>query len=244
MKVPMPRLNLLTLFIVLVFAALTLLSTSLQPQYDGSGLLRNLLNIQASKREPSSELSRYSPFEAPVESVPNSERVQDQEEVSPASPSALKVEAASPAEDDQSPDSNKEETPVDPRAAAESIIQGSSARIFFAADSTTLNDSALSVLRGTASLLEQHPELWILVQGFADSLGDPRTNRIFSRLRADAVTEELRELGVPPSKLRIRSLSEWPEPDGEVTAESRRLNRRVEITFYRGEEIVSPGAPD
>ena len=68
--------------------------------------------------------------------------------------------------------------------------------IFFATNSTSLDDDAKAILERQASWLELYPEISIIVEGHADERGTREYNMSLSAKRADIAISYLESLGV------------------------------------------------
>ena len=69
-------------------------------------------------------------------------------------------------------------------------------RVFFATNSTSLDDDAKAILERQASWLELYPEISIIVEGHADERGTREYNMSLSAKRADIAISYLESLGV------------------------------------------------
>ena len=92
-----------------------------------------------------------------------------------------------------------------------------------------------------AKFLENNPESYVVIEGFADSTGDPKYNLALSRRRALSVKNYLMEREIfSAAEANISAIAEkrlvtlWYGTDLPVasndTAEGRQLNRRVRLT--------------
>lgn len=71
------------------------------------------------------------------------------------------------------------------------------------------------------------------IEGYTDSLGLSRVNRVVANQRVDAVRAYLVEQGVAPKLVTTRAYEETEGKFDNRTEEGRRKNRRVEITLSR-----------
>ena len=62
--------------------------------------------------------------------------------------------------------------------------------------------------------LGKHPKARLLVDGYADSVGEEQSNLILSYQRAKAVAALLKKMGIPPEQLSIRAAGEHPPIPG------------------------------
>ena len=97
-------------------------------------------------------------------------------------------------------------------------------------------------LNALAKFLEKNPDTYALIEGFADSTGDPTYNMLLSRRRAESVKNYLMQTEIfSAAEANIDAIAEkrlvtvWygptvPEGSNE-TAEGRQLNRRVRISI-------------
>ena len=96
-------------------------------------------------------------------------------------------------------------------------------------------------LDALAKFLEKNPDTYALIEGFADSTGDPTYNMMLSRQRAESVKNYLMEKEIfSAGEANISAIAEkrlvtvWYGPVVPVasneTAEGRQLNRRVRIS--------------
>jgi len=97
-------------------------------------------------------------------------------------------------------------------------------------------------LDALAKFLEKNPDTYALIEGFADSTGDPTYNMMLSRQRAESVKNYLMEKEIfSAAEANISAIAEkrlvtvWYGPVVPVgsneTAEGRQLNRRVRISI-------------
>ncbi|WP_424811768.1 OmpA family protein [Roseococcus sp. YIM B11640] len=111
-----------------------------------------------------------------------------------------------------------------PAPAAPAISRGQALPIFFEPWSANLDEPAQGALSAAADLAKQHPNVPILVTGYADPEGPRGANYALSRLRARRVADFLIEKGVPAR--RIRTMYRGPQLDAGV--ESRRVMLTVD----------------
>jgi OOP family OmpA-OmpF porin len=97
-------------------------------------------------------------------------------------------------------------------------------------------------LDALAKFLEQNPDTYALIEGFADSTGDPTYNMQLSRQRAESVKNYLMQKEIfSAAEANISAIAEqrlvtvWYGPvvpeASNTTAEGRQLNRRVRISI-------------
>jgi outer membrane protein OmpA-like peptidoglycan-associated protein len=82
-----------------------------------------------------------------------------------------------------------------------------------------------------ADVLQQNPQRKVLVEGFTDSTGSSAYNQELSDRRATAVRTALTAMGIAADRVAIRGYGEAYPVAGNDTAQSRQMNRRVEIVL-------------
>lgn len=101
--------------------------------------------------------------------------------------------------------------------------------IFFAMDSDLLHEEARLLLDNAARLLNQHPELFAEIRGYANDAGDESSNRLLAERRAQRVLEYLVRQKL--SAYRISAGAGEVQPHPARTGEDARRDRRVEIVL-------------
>ena len=113
--------------------------------------------------------------------------------------------------------------------------------ILFDYNRTDIRSKYDDELDALAKYLEKNPEAYVVLEGFADSTGDPIYNLDLSRRRAESVKNYLMEREIfSAAEANIGAIAEkrlvtlWYGKDLPVasndTAEGRQLNRRVRLT--------------
>lgn len=101
--------------------------------------------------------------------------------------------------------------------------------IFFAMDSDLLHEEARLLLDNAARLLNQHPELFAEIRGYANDAGDESGNRLLAERRAQRVLEYLVRQKL--SAYRITAGAAATQPPPARIGEDVRRDRRVEIVL-------------
>jgi len=103
--------------------------------------------------------------------------------------------------------------------------------IFFAYDSSDVNDASRTVLQANAAILKKYPTWVITIEGHCDERGTAEYNLALGERRAVAARAYLVSLGVDASRLRTVSYgSEFPfDPAHQESAWSR--NRRAHFVI-------------
>jgi len=105
--------------------------------------------------------------------------------------------------------------------------------LYFALDSAKLRPEALPVLDRVVALLNQRPDVKVLIVGHTDSRGSDRHNLDLSRRRARAVYGYLIEQGVSADRLAFAGKGESSPVAPNDTKEGRARNRRVEFIVQK-----------
>jgi len=105
--------------------------------------------------------------------------------------------------------------------------------LYFALDSARLRPEALPVLDRVVALLNQRPDVKVLIVGHTDSRGSDRHNLDLSRRRARAVYGYLVEQGVSADRLAFAGKGERSPVAPNDTKEGRARNRRVEFIVQK-----------
>ena len=134
--------------------------------------------------------------------------------------------------DDQCPDeagdaANNGCPPV-PQALVD-LIESDTAKIFFKANSTQINDQGESLVSQLAELLKKYPNAEIIVEGHASSDGSSTYNMTLSEKRAAAVQAALIAAGVEESRVSSKGYGENKPLGDNATMKGRAANRRVEF---------------
>lgn len=91
-----------------------------------------------------------------------------------------------------------------------------------------------------ADFLAQNPERKIRVEGFTDSTGGDAFNQTLSEHRAQAVARGLEHLGIDAQRITVMGYGkQFPVADNG-SAQSRPLNRRVEVIVSNNASAVTP----
>jgi len=111
------------------------------------------------------------------------------------------------------------------------------AEVLFPKDSSKLNPDARSRIQAIADEIKAQNATTVRVFGFTDNLGSYAHGLTLSKKRAEAVHDQLASAlgGSQDVTFEVRGYSEdYPIADN-TSEQGRRKNRRVEVTFPRGE---------
>ncbi|MET9557349.1 OmpA family protein [Streptomyces sp. NPDC006645] len=119
---------------------------------------------------------------------------------------------------------------------SESVKFALQAEVLFGKDSAKLSSAANARIAAVAAEIEKQGAQKVRVFGFTDNLGSSAHGDVLSKQRAEAVHGVLeKELAAAGITYEIRGYGEqYPIADNS-NEEGRKKNRRVEISFPRGE---------
>jgi outer membrane protein OmpA-like peptidoglycan-associated protein len=163
---------------------------------------------------------------APVEVDPNDPDLKLPEGATLAEPKVLDVKSVV---EDQSGDERREDTNADVKFALQ-------AEVLFGKDSAKLSADARARIAAIAEEIKKQDATRIRVFGFTDNLGSSAHGDVLSKQRANAVQDALDDdLNDPDVTFEVRGYGEQYPIASNATEEGRRKNRRVEVTFPRGD---------
>jgi outer membrane protein OmpA-like peptidoglycan-associated protein len=113
--------------------------------------------------------------------------------------------------------------------------------VLFEAGRSDLNAAANRTVLKLVQFLQLNPRRIVRVEGYTDSRGDDEKNLELSRARAQAIAEQLIDLGIDARRIQVAGYGEaYPLADN-ASARGRAQNRRVEIVFSNEQGELSPG---
>ena len=105
--------------------------------------------------------------------------------------------------------------------------------VFFEFDSAMLTKDAQEKLTNVATILAQHPELKVRIEGNADERGSEQYNLALGQRRADSAKKYLADLGVKGEQITSISFgAEKPKATGH-DEEAWKQNRRDDVSAQR-----------
>ena len=112
----------------------------------------------------------------------------------------------------------------------------------FEFDEWHLTDQATEVLESVLDKFSALQEYDLILEGHTCSIGADTYNQQLARKRVQSVEEHLLAKGVPSTRIHIGSYGEKVPAVANDTAENKRRNRRVEVSFAHYMQI--PSSPD
>ena len=101
--------------------------------------------------------------------------------------------------------------------------------VFFDTKKTELNPASVTELDNVVKLMNENPNIKILISGYTDNVGKPADNLALSKGRAVAVVNYLSNKGLKNERLSFKGNGETKPVADNKTAEGRALNRRTEL---------------
>lgn len=106
-------------------------------------------------------------------------------------------------------------------------------RVYFAFDSSTIDDEARAVIEAHAAYLSANPGIRLTLEGHCDERGTREYNLALGERRAQAVEKLLRALGVDGKRITTVSFGEEKPVDPTHNESGWRQNRRAEIVYKK-----------
>ena len=102
--------------------------------------------------------------------------------------------------------------------------------LLFDTGSDKLRPESTPTLKAIATMIEQHPDLRVRIEGHTDNVGNAAANKALSEKRAAAVKAALvSQFKVSGGRLDAKGLGDTKPLGANTTAEGRANNRRVEL---------------
>jgi peptidoglycan-associated lipoprotein len=104
-------------------------------------------------------------------------------------------------------------------------------RIYFALDSSSLDEQSRPIVEAHASRLAANPSASVTLEGHADERGTREYNLALGERRAQSVQKLMLALGAASKQVKIVSYGEEKPADRGHDESAYRQNRRVEIVY-------------
>jgi OmpA-OmpF porin, OOP family len=102
--------------------------------------------------------------------------------------------------------------------------------IFFDTGSDRIRPESTPTLKEIGTMLKEHPELKLVIEGHTDNVGKPDVNQALSEKRANAVRQYLVDsYQIEGARLQAKGLGQTKPVTSNDTPEGRQNNRRVEL---------------
>lgn len=105
--------------------------------------------------------------------------------------------------------------------------------IKFDVNKASLKPESITVIKQIKDYLDKNPSVKLEIGGHTDSDGSDADNLKLSQQRAEAVKNQLVNLGIYASRLTAKGYGELVPLDKNTTAEAKANNRRVEFTVVK-----------
>ena len=125
----------------------------------------------------------------------------------------------------------------DPRDVARAL---SLQVVNFEVDKAVIPDANKALLDRAVKLMEQVPNMTLMIIGHTDKTADPAYNMKLSEERAQAMKDYLVAQGADPTKLMTKGMGETDPIADNSTEQGRFRNRRIEFVVY--DETTAPNA--
>lgn len=125
------------------------------------------------------------------------------------------------------------------RAGLPDVKTQTLATVFFAFDSSTLDDAGKTALQQDFDILKANPEVRVRLEGNTDERGSTQYNVALGQRRAESVKNFLVSLGIPEASLETVSYGEEKPADAGHDEAAWEKNRRVDLTVTAGTDKVS-----
>ena len=106
----------------------------------------------------------------------------------------------------------------------------------FEAEQTELSPKATPYIRTLATFLNQHPQLWVRVEGHTDNRSSYQHNLGVSERRATSVKFALMQQGISSKRIVVKGFGATRSIANNNTEAGRRKNRRVEVIILKAPE--------
>lgn len=123
-------------------------------------------------------------------------------------------------------------------SSAEWLTQGLTLNLMFTTNSAELSQNDHLMISRISKIVTQHPELKVLLDGYADPRGSDESNMTLSKARAKAVEQAFAAQGVSSLRLVITAHGESKATTQSGNLDDYAMDRRVSVNFLTAEEVT------
>lgn len=116
---------------------------------------------------------------------------------------------------------------------AEQYTINSQTIILYLTNKWELVAESIKKLQPMLSILTEHPELKIQIDGHSDNFGTAENNQLVSKYRAEGVMDFFKKQGIKSNRLKVKAYGENKPTASNQTKAGMALNRRVEIRVIK-----------
>jgi outer membrane protein OmpA-like peptidoglycan-associated protein len=116
---------------------------------------------------------------------------------------------------------------------AEQYTISSQTIILYLTNKWELVAESIKKLQPMLSILTEHPELKIQIDGHSDNFGTAENNQLVSNYRAEGVMDYFKKQGIKSNRLKLKAYGENKPTASNQTKAGMALNRRVEIRVIK-----------
>ena len=116
---------------------------------------------------------------------------------------------------------------------AEQYTISSQTIILYLTNKWELVAESIKKLQPMLSILTEHPELKIQIDGHSDNFGTSENNQLVSKYRAEGVMDYFKKQGIKSNRLKLKAYGENKPTASNQTKAGMALNRRVEIRVIK-----------
>lgn len=116
---------------------------------------------------------------------------------------------------------------------AEQYTINSQTIILYLTNKWELVAESIKKLQPMLSILTEHPELKIQIDGHSDNFGTAENNQLVSKYRAEGVMDFFKKQGIKSNRLKVKAYGEYKPTASNQTKAGMALNRRVEIRVIK-----------
>lgn len=101
--------------------------------------------------------------------------------------------------------------------------------VYFDLDEHVIKPQYTNLLDEAVAVMQRNPEVDLSIQGHTDSIASNKYNRKLSEQRAEEVKQYFIQKGIATERLKTKSFGERRPKASNLDADTRALNRRVEL---------------